>query len=178
MVDTEKQFTAAFEQYADELFRHATLRLSDRERALDLTQETFLRAWAYVSRGEEIHDYRPFFYRTLRNLIVDEYRKHKTTSLEQLVESGEGGETIESLLSADETNALEAAMDRFDGKRALEALAKLADPYREVLALRYIEGLSPKEIAETIEESENVVSVRIHRGLKKLRTLMEPENTQ
>ena len=46
MADTEKQFTAAFEQYADELFRHATLRLSDRERALDLTQETFLRAWA------------------------------------------------------------------------------------------------------------------------------------
>ncbi len=178
MVDIEKQFTAAFERYADELFRHATLRLSDRERALDLTQETFLRAWAYVSRGEEIRDYRPFFYRTLRNLIVDEYRKHKTTSLEQLVESGEGGETIESLLPADETNALEAAMDRFDGKRALEALTKLTDPYREVLALRYIEGLSPKEIAESIEESENVVSVRIHRGLKKLRTLMEPENTQ
>jgi DNA-directed RNA polymerase specialized sigma24 family protein len=39
--------------------------------------------------------------------------------------------------------------------------------------MRYVDGLSPQEIAGLIGESENVVSVRVHRGLKKLRALLE-----
>lgn len=174
MRDIEAQFQTAFEQHSDELFRHAFLRLSDRERALELTQETFLRAWGYVSKGQVIREYRPFLYRTLRHLIIDEYRKHKTVSLEAMTENEEG-QTIESLLPADETNTLEAAIGRFDGARAVECLKELPDNYREALTLRYVNGLTPSEIAEWIGESENVVSVRIHRGLKKLRALFEPE---
>ena len=39
--------------------------------------------------------------------------------------------------------------------------------------LRYVDGFSPKEIADIVGESQTLVSVRIHRGLKKLRELME-----
>ena len=45
--------------------------------------------------------------------------------------------------------------------------------YREVLLLKFVDDLGPKEISELIEESENVVSVRIHRALKMLRDKME-----
>jgi RNA polymerase sigma factor (sigma-70 family) len=82
---------------------------------------------------------------------------------------------VEILLPPDESNTLEAAIDRFDGKRALAKLTELPDTYREVLVMRYVEGLSPSEIAKEIGETENAVSVRIHRGLKKLRALLEPE---
>ncbi|MBC7836816.1 RNA polymerase sigma factor [Acetobacteraceae bacterium] len=173
MRDIEKEFGAAYERYNDELFRHCTLRLSDRERALELTQETFLRAWEYIERGETVREMRPFLYRTLRNLIIDEYRKSKSISLESMVKESEG-ETVESLMPADETNTLTTAIDRFDGKLALEALREVPEPYREVLILRYIDSLTPKEIAERIDATENVVSVRIHRGLKKLRSVLEP----
>ncbi len=174
MVSTEKQFIEAFEKHSDELFRHATLRLSDRERAVEITQETYLRAWDYVRKGEEVREMRAFLFKTLRNLIIDEYRKHKTHSLEAMIEVAEGT-TIENILPQDETNTLEAAMERHEGKRALAGLKDLPDPYREVLALRYVEGLTPREIAGILGESENAVSVRVHRGLKKLRTLLEPE---
>ncbi|MDE1925135.1 MAG: RNA polymerase sigma factor [Patescibacteria group bacterium] len=174
MRDFEQQFKDAFERHSDELFRHASMRLSDRERALELTQETFLRAWDYAGKGEEIRDFRPFLFRTLKNLIIDEYRKMKAHSLEAMVENTEA-QDVEALLPSDDTNTLEAAMERFDGKRALQALQKLPDLYREALILRYVDGLSPKEIADIIDESENVVSVRIHRGLKKLRDVMEPD---
>lgn len=175
MRDIEQAFKNAFEAYSDELFRHASLRLSDRERALELTQEAYLRAWQYASKdkGEAIREWRPFLYRTLKHLIIDEYRKMKSYSLEGMIEGGEGG-SVEALLPPDESNTLEAAMGRFDGKQALAALQKLPDAYREALALRFVEGLSPKEIAKILEESENVVSVRIHRGLKKLKALLEP----
>lgn len=174
MRDSEQEFKAAFERHADELFRHASMRLSDRERALELTQETFLRAWQYAQRGQEIREFRPFLYRTLKHLIIDEYRKVKTYSLEAMLEDHEGA-SIEALMPTDDTNTLEAALARHEGKHALTMLQKLPDTYREVLSLRYVEGLSPKEIAQILEESENVVSVRIHRGLKKLKALLEPQ---
>ena len=170
----EEAFKKAYEQYSDELFRHCSLRLPDRERALEITQETFVRVWEYIvkGKGEEIRSFRPFLYRTLHNLIIDEYRKAKTQSLEALVDAEEG-ESIEALLPTDNTNTMETAINRFDGNMVLEKLQGLPDLYREVLVMRYVESLSLKEIAEALDERENAISVRIHRGLKKLRSLME-----
>lgn len=174
MKDTDQLFREAFERHSDELFRHATLRLPDRDRALELTQECFLKAWQYAERGEEIREMRPFLFRTLRHLIIDEYRKHKSYSLDQMLDDDEGGQ-VERNLPRDDTNTLEAAMDRFDGARSIEAIKMLPDLYREVIAMRYVESLTIPEIAEAVGESENVVSVRIHRGIKKLKTLLESE---
>lgn len=175
MGDFEQQFKDAFERYSDELFRHCSMRISDRERALELTQDAFMRTWDYVRKGGEVRELRPFLYQTLRNLIIDEYRKVKLHSLDSMLENAESG-AMEALLPQDDTNTLEAAMERLDAKAALRHVGDLPDLYREVLLLRYIEGLSPKEIAVVVEESENVVSVRIHRALKKMRELLE-ENT-
>lgn len=172
----EKVFSEAFEAYANELFRHAVLRLSNRDRAQELTQECFLRAWQYVSRGEEIEEIRPFLYRTLRNLIIDEYRKKKSVSLDEMLE-GDDGTQMETSLLRDDTDEMEQAMERFDGAQAAALLQELAEPYKEVVTLRYISSMTIGEIAEQIGESENVVSVRIHRGLKKLKALLE-ERTQ
>ena len=172
MRELQAEFERAFNDYSDELFRHASMRMKDRERALELTQECFLKVWEYAKKGEEIRDLRPFLYRTLRHLIIDEYRRKKAVSLEAMAEHAEE-DSVEGLLPADESHTMEAAIDRFEGREALEALQQLPDTYREALALRYVEGLSPKEIGAIVGESENAVSVRIHRGLKKLRAILE-----
>jgi len=54
MQDRSKEFGEAYERYSDELFRHCALRLSDRERAMEITQETFVRAWQYIERGQRL----------------------------------------------------------------------------------------------------------------------------
>lgn len=167
----EAAFGEAYERYSDELFRHCALRLSDRERAMEITQEAFLKTWQYISQGHEVREVRPFLYRTLHNLIIDEYRKAKSYSLEGMLD--EDTHSVEDLLPADETNTLESAIDRFEGARALAALRTLPDSYREVLVMRYVESLTPKEISEALGESENAVSVRIHRGLRKLKAELE-----
>lgn len=172
MDDLQHSFEEAFEAYSDELFRHASIRLSDRERALELTQETFTKVWVYAQKGTaDIRELRPFLYRTLRNLIIDEYRKHKATSLEAMAERADAD--VEDFMSPDESNTMEAAVGRHEGARALEALRQLAEPYREAVTMRYVDGLSPQEIAGLIGESENVVSVRVHRGLKKLKAILD-----
>jgi DNA-directed RNA polymerase specialized sigma24 family protein len=73
-------------------------------------------------------------------------------------------------LVEDTTAALAATID---GKQAFDLVGTLPDVYREVLILRFVDGLGPKEISVLIEETENVVSVRLHRGLKILRDMIE-----
>jgi RNA polymerase sigma-70 factor (ECF subfamily) len=170
MKDMNATFNEAFRTHADELFRHAFFRISDRERAVDLVQECFLRAYTYAKKNH-IDDIRAFLYRTLRNLIIDEYRKKKSYSLDAMLEVEDGN--AETLLPTDDTNTLLAAADRLDAKAALSKVSELPHEYGEIIILRFVDGLSPGEIAERIDISENLVSVRIHRALKALRALFE-----
>lgn len=165
------QFLKAYDLYSDAIFRHCFFRLSDRERAVELTQETFTRAWDYLSQGKEIRSMKPFLYRVASNLIVEEYRKHKTSSLDAMLEEEMTGESGIPELRDDES--AERLIDALDGKRAFAVLGELPAPYREVIVLRFVDGLSPKEIAAFLDERENTVSVRIHRALARLKQIIE-----
>ena len=171
----EKRFLKAFDEYGDALFRHATLRISDRERAIDVVHDTYTKVWTYIRNGHEIDQFRPFLYKVLNNLIVDEYRKKSETSLDALMEKEGVDEGTFDELSE---NTVESLAATIDGRKAFALLETVPDVYREVIILRFVDGLGPKEISELIEESENVVSVRIHRGLKLLRSTMEAEEKE
>ena len=163
-MDIEAQFLKAFDDYADALFRHCFFRVSDRETAKDLVQETFAHAWDHLRQGKEARDYRAFLYRIAGNLIVDFYRKKKAISLENL------DDKEKNTLFYDERGVRET---EDDARRVLLEIQKLPENYQKVVTMRYVDGLSPKEIAAILEESENVVSVRIHRGVEKLRALFD-----
>lgn len=162
----EERFLAAYEEYNNALFRHATLRISDRERAIDIVHDTFTKVWSYVRAGHEIEQFRPFLYKVLNNLIIDEYRKKRESSLDALFEKEGIDEGTFDELSESTIESLAATID---GRKAFELLEKLPDEYREVIILRFVDGLGPKEISVLLEETENIVSVRLHRGLAQLR---------
>jgi RNA polymerase sigma-70 factor, ECF subfamily len=166
----EERFLKAFDEYADPLFRHAVYRLSDRERAIELVHDTFTKAWGYIRGGHEVDAYKPFLYKVLNNLVIDEYRKRKEVSLDELL-AQEG--TSEGDFDELHGGSIEELTFALDAKQASELLASMPPVYREVLVLRFVDGLGPKEISDLIEETENVVSVRLHRGLKLLRSHIE-----
>lgn len=161
--ETERAFLAAYDEYADGVYRFIVSKISDSELARDLVQETFTRAWDYCAKGEKIDQWKPFLFRTAYHLIVDTYRKRRTVSLEAMEE--ESGFAIPD---ADDVRSV----TRAEAKRVRAAIAKLDDTYRDVLMLRYTEDLPPRDIARALGLSENVVSVRIHRGMQKLRELL------
>jgi RNA polymerase sigma-70 factor (ECF subfamily) len=168
----EKAFLEAFEAHADALFRHAYFRLSDRERAYDLAQDTFLKAWDYVAGGGTIKQHKSFLYRILHNLIIDEYRKKKSSSLDELLENEIAAPAIEAQMADGSVQESEEALDEIALlEKVRSRIPELPDDYRVALTLRFIDGLSMGEIAETVGVSENVISVRIHRGVAKLRAL-------
>lgn len=171
--DHETCFLKAFEEYNDALFRHALLRISNREKAIDLVHDTFTKVWSYIRDGYEIDSFRPFLYKVLNNLIIDEYRKRKETSLDALLEKEGVDEGSFDELSESSVEMLAATID---GRKAFALLDELPDQYREVILYRFVDQLGPREISELIEESENVISVRIHRGLKILRQKIEAKD--
>jgi len=173
MESQEKRFLKAFEEYSDALFRHAAMRVSNRERSIDIVHDTFTKVWSYIRSGHQIDAYRSFLYKVLNNLIIDEYRRQKEVSLDALLEAEGVDEGSFPNLSE---NTVEALAATIDGRKAFELVQELPKEYREVIVFRFVDGLGPKEIADLIEESENVVSVRIHRGLKLLRSMIEKGN--
>lgn len=157
----EEQFVKSCEECADALFRYSFFKVSDRELAKDLVQETYLRTWNYLSRGQAVENLRAFFYRTLSNLIIDEYRKNKPLSLDKLFDDGFDLKTEE----------LERLENQLDGEKAIAMLGRIGKMYQDVIFLKYVEDLSNGEIAKALGESENAVAVKIHRGLKKIKEI-------
>ena len=161
----KQEFISAFDQHSDALFRQCFFKVHDREIAKDILQDTFMKAWKYIVEGGNVTNMKAFLYKILNNLIIDEYRKKKSQSLDALQEDGFEPKAIES-------SPLE---DKIDGAKALTLINKLPEPYKDPVFLKFVNGLEINEIAEITGESENTVSVHIHRGLKKLKELFEYE---
>lgn len=165
---SKKYFTEVYNRENDALFRFCLLRVSDREKAIDLVQESFTRLWVSVSTGKSVENPRAFLFVVARNLIIDWYRKIKSFSLESLSEEGEFGVKFEAM----DENAHGNIETNSDAKRALAMMNHLDPQHKEVIYLRFVEGLPPKDIAEILKLNANTVSVRITRGMEVLRGLM------
>lgn len=166
MKDIEKTFVDTYNTHSDQIFRFIFFKLNDREKALDFTQETFMKTWVYISKNGEIENTQAFLYKVAGNLVIDEYRKKgrvNVKSLDELAEDGfepsEGGE--------------DTLIDKIDQKQALLLIKRLPEVYSEVLFMRYVEELGISEIAKLTGQSVNVISVRINRGIKKLKEIID-----
>ncbi len=154
----KNEFIKACEEHADALFRYGLYKTSDREVAKDLVQDTYIKTWSFIAKGEIVENYKLFFYRTLSNLIIDEYRKKKTFSLDALSEAG-------FEIPVDERSRVE---QKLDGEIAIKMLEQIPEMYRDILYMKFVEDMSTHEIAIALGESENSISVKIHRGIKKI----------
>jgi len=161
----EADFLAAYDEHADALFRHCLIRVRDREAAKDMVQEAYSRTWLYLSEGKTIEHPRAFLFRVASNLIVDGSRRKKSASLDKMIED-DGFEPADESLSD--------PADRTSAREALAHLGSLDEIYQTAIRMRFFDNMTPKEIAGRLGVSENVVSVRIHRGIERLGRLMKP----
>lgn len=169
----EEAFNTAYDDYADALFRHCSFRISDRERAVDIVQETFMKTWDSLRNGTEIKNWKAFLFRVLNNLIIDEYRKKKSSSLDSLLEQEGVTDGTFTDLHADLSLEILEKDAQAEQVHLLETAFKtLPDSYTQLLLLRYTDGLPIKEVANILHETENVVSVRIHRALHRLKSII------
>lgn len=161
---TEQVFLEAYDTYADAIFRHCTLRTGDRDLGKDLMQDTFVKTWEYLHKGEVVENIRAFLYKVANNLLMDHYRRNArrtVTSLETMQEDG-----------FDVPDKAPSPARVFEAKQVLDHVSKVEEPYRTAVVMRFVDDLHPREIAELLGVSANVASVRIHRGLKQLEEIL------
>lgn len=156
----ETQFLQAYDAWADDVFRYCLFRLPRREQAQDVAQETFVRAWNQLVAGAEITNLRAFLYRVARNLIADEYRQKQTDFLETLAGTEFDPISLHDPAQSAELSLVHRVLDRLD------------EEDRELILLRHINGLPVNEIAEALGNTPNVISVRLHRALRKAKSLL------
>ena len=161
--EKQKQFIESYDRFSDSIFRYCYLRVWSRELAQDLVQETFVRTWDYLQEGKQIDNFRPFLFRVATNLIIDESRKRKVVSLDLLKEKG-----IEPRLNVGRDFG-----EHFDANQVIDVIKSLDPKYREAVLLRFVEDLPVKEISRILGETEDNISVRIHRGLKKVKEILD-----
>lgn len=160
--DLEQTFLEVYEKEADAIYRYCYFRLYEKEKGRDFMQEAFTKAWQYLSEGNEVKNIRALIYKIANNLIIDHVRKKKEASLEAMQEDG----------FAPGAHMREMSIDYLDARVAVEKLQLIEPEYREVVYMRYVENLTPREIAEILGEKVNIISVRIHRGIKKLKQIL------
>lgn len=162
----ERVFGEVYSRESDAIFRFCLLRTSDREVALDFTQDTFMRFWNSLVLEKDIKNHRTFLFTIARNVVIDWYRKKKSYSLDAMLENEtEGRASFQPMSTSDVETEVEAGF-------LIEKIRELPEPYSNAVYLRCVEELKPREISEILGESANVISVRISRGLEQLRQIL------
>ncbi len=153
--------TSAHSDFGKGLNAYAFSKVHNRSMSDDLVQDTFIKTWRYLVRKGKIHVMKAFLYHVLNGLVIDEYRKHKATSLDILLEQGFEPGFDDS----------EKHLDFLDGKVAIKMIENLPEKYKKVMMLRYVKMLSLEEVSLITGEKRSTIAVQVHRGLTKLKLL-------
>jgi RNA polymerase sigma-70 factor (ECF subfamily) len=141
----------------------------ERERAQDLVQDTFLRAYERLDQYVETHRFSTWLFRIGINLAISFRRRLK---IEQ--------RTLEEARAIPDAGHDRSATPAEDAARTEEvgalrsAIGRLPDRYQTVIRLRYFEGLSCAVIARRLKTTPNVVSLILFRARQRLREELEP----
>lgn len=140
----------------------------DREEAKDLSQDAFLKAFTYLKNFDGRSSFYTWFYRIVVNVCLDYKRRTKRTS------AGEFDENIENQMEPSHNPAMPLAPEQHVlaaqlSRKVDAALQTLPAKQRTAFILKNHQGLSIREIAETMETAEGTVKVHLHRAVTALR---------
>jgi len=164
-------FEKIYRKHGPKVFRFLYWKTSDIETTKDLVQEVFLKAFKKIKsfkikKGVSISCW---LLRIARNTVIDFYRTSKPTySLEAL-------EDPVLKLASSQPLPSQLTQRNLENERLKKALAKLPEIQREVIVLRFIEGLSSKEVGEILKKSDGAIRIIQYRALKKLREILKNE---
>ncbi len=163
-------FGVLYNKYLPQIYRFIFLKVSNKTEAEDLAHEVFLNAWQSLPKyKDQGFPFSSWLYQIARNRTIDYFRTKKpVASLDAFAE-----EKIE-LVSTNDIN-----IDDFLQVGLIKsAIHELKEEHQNVLIMRFVEDMSPIQIAEILGKSEGAVRLIQHRAIIELRELLKdtPEN--
>ena len=155
-------------RHRESVFRMVRGSTGDADAALDVTQETFIAAFAALKSYDGNRSFRTWVSRIALNKCRDWARRRAVRRFFSFALPIEHADSV-----ADESIPADRQLaDRAELARVTEAIARLPGTIRETLVLRTIEGLSQSETAEVLGISEKAVETRLYRARTKLAEIL------
>ena len=166
---THRDFEAFGELYSiylDRIYKYVLGHLGERMTAQDITEEVFLKAWKAIDscKGRE-QTFSAWLYRIARNHLIDYLRRRRRLQTTEI--------RMESLAGIDDVGQeMELKLEQ---QRLLEAISVLPDNQRQVIILKFVEGMDNREVGQIMGKSEGNIRVIQMRALRALRHRLSGE---
>lgn len=160
-------FASLYRMHVNSVYRYLSYRLRNTSSAEDLTAEVFVRVLRKINTFEwRGIDFSAWIMRIARNVLLD-HLKASGTRME--VVGIAPGDMPESAIPGSDLEVL----DTLDREELYKALNCLRPDHQEVLYLRFLQGLSSLEVAQTMGKTEGAIRVLQFRALKQLLKVMQ-----
>ncbi len=152
-----------YNRYHQSIYRYLYYRTGNAQIAEDLTSDVFLKMVQALPRYHyDTISFPAWLFQIARNLAIDHYRRNNSHPITTLAEDQDSPEPD-----------LESTIDFHLTCRGLaDALARLDENQRDVILLRFIEGMPIAETAGVLHKSEDAVKALQRRGLTALRFML------
>ncbi len=186
LVDRAKKGdTLAFQKlviaHQGRLFSVAFGILRDRDEAMDVVQDAFIKAHKKLAEFEGNAAFSTWLYRIAVNLCIDRKRADTRRRKTDLDDAAARNLDDDPLYSSAEfaprlsgSNPLRNSTDKELGKQIDTAMAKLSDDHKSIVLLREVEGMSYEEISETLGIPKGTVMSRLFHARKNLQRVLRP----
>ncbi|MDP1569507.1 MAG: sigma-70 family RNA polymerase sigma factor [Vicinamibacterales bacterium] len=158
-------------------YRFSVMACGHAEDAEDVMQEALIKTFRYIGRINHPEFFRTWLYRTVRNACLMRRRKRvdepaRLLSLDEVLPTPDGdGRAFDP--PSPGRSPEQVVVNRRLKRQLTNALTTLPGPFRVVVFLREIEGLSTREVAGVLGISEANVKTRLHRARLQLRHVLE-----
>lgn len=161
-------FTELVRLHQHEVFTLALRLVGDRELAADVAQDALVRAWRALPKFRGEAKFSTWLHRITVNTAWSTSKKWRRHRLEPL-------DAEKTVVAFNGLSPEQAGIDIDMGVRLRTALNRLSRPVRTVVVLKDVYGWSHPEIASQLGISMTAAKVRLHRGRKSLREMLEGE---
>jgi RNA polymerase sigma-70 factor (ECF subfamily) len=159
-------FATLYRRYVDRVYGYAFYQLADHHDAEDATERTFTAALRALPDFEDRGStFRAWLFRIAHNTVANAHRSRSRRRTEPLPDGFE-----RAAPNADPAR-LVALADEL--RHVRQAIAQMPDDRRQVILLRFVDGLSTAEVAEVLDRSPGAVRVLLHRALRDLAARLE-----
>ncbi|HVS01653.1 MAG TPA: sigma-70 family RNA polymerase sigma factor [Thermoanaerobaculia bacterium] len=159
-------------RYATPLFRLVRRMVRDDSLAEDLTQETLVKAFAALGSYDPGRRLASWLFKIAHNTTIDHLRRGQLATTPLAAEEGDVQGPLDRLADPSLPSPEERARGADLARDLTAAVAALDLRYRELVLLRFQEGLEYQEIAEVTGLPLGTVKTRLHRGRKRLAELL------
>jgi RNA polymerase sigma-70 factor (ECF subfamily) len=165
-------FESLVNRYMKDAYFIALGFVGNREDAMDLSQEAFVRAYRNIKHVKPDRRFFPWFYQILKNLCISHLRKRRYRKASSL-----DGEDCPEVAATTDCFSPEVVAQRNETKdKVWQAISKLDAKHREVIILRHFQNMSYDQIAEALFCNKGTVTSRLYYARKRLQELLGTES--